>query len=82
MASRRSPSKESGPKSGATNPPAPAPAHSDRFSQLEKKTAEIRDGTIRDVLKELRRLSYEIEAINRRLDEPACTGETLDDLKI
>ena len=69
MATRRSPQKGSGPRSEATNTSAPAPANSDRFSQLEKH--EIRDGTTRDVLEELRRLSYEIETINRRFDEPA-----------
>ena len=83
MASRRSPQKESGPKSGATNPSAPAPTHSGKFSQMEKQIAEIRNGTIRDGLEEFRRLSYEIEAIDRRLDERIRrTGETLDDLKV
>ena len=82
MTMRRSPQKGSGPKSGATNPPAPAPVHSRRFLQLKNQIAEIRDGAIRDVLEELRRLSYEIEAINKRFDEPARTGETLDDFKV
>ena len=61
-----SPPKGSGPKSGATNPQAPAAVSSDRFSQLEKLVAEIRDGTIRNVLEKLRRLSYKIEEINIR----------------
>ena len=30
--------------------------------------AEIRDGTIKEVLEKLRLLSYEIEEINRRFD--------------
>ena len=66
MATRRSPKKGSGPKSGATNSPAPAPAPSDRFLQLEKQVAEIRDGIIKDVLEKLRRLSYEIEERNQQ----------------
>ena len=40
--------------------------------------AEIRDGTIRDVLEKLQRLSYEIEQINRRFDVFARSGDTLD----
>ena len=60
MAARRSP-QGSDPKLGATNPQAPAPASSDRLSQLEKQVAKIRD-----VLEKLRRLSCEIEEINRR----------------
>ena len=43
----RRPPQGSGPKAGATNPQAPAPAYSDRLSQLEKDMAEIRDGTIK-----------------------------------
>ena len=67
MAARRSP-QGSGPKSGATSPQAPAPAHSDRLSQLEKDMAEIRDGTIKEVLEKLRRLinSYETEDNNKQ----------------
>ena len=60
MATRRSP-QGSGPKAGATNPQAPAPAYSDKLSQLEKDMAEIRDSTIKEVLEKLRRFSYEIE---------------------
>ena len=56
----------SGPKAGATSPKAPAPAYGDRLSQLEKDTAEIRDGTIKEVLEKLRCLSYEIEEINTK----------------
>ena len=81
MATKRSPPKGSGPKSGATNDPAPAPATSDRVSQLEKQVAEIRDDIVRGVLEELRRLSCEIGEINRRFDTFACAGETLDDLR-
>ena len=86
MASRRSSQKSSGTKSGATNPQAPAPAHIDRFSQLEKqklkiRNGTIRNGTIRDELDEFRRLRYEIETTNTRFDEPAHTGEALDDLQ-
>ncbi|CAM9195176.1 unnamed protein product, partial [Ascophyllum nodosum] len=72
VTTRRSPPKGSGPKSGATNPPAPAPAPSGRFSQLKKQVAEIRD-----VLEKLRRLSYEIGEIDRRFDAFACTGGTV-----
>ena len=43
--------------------------------------AEIRDGTIKEVLKKLRLLSYEIEEINRRFDTVDRTGNTLDDLQ-
>ena len=42
----------------------------------------IRDGTITDVLEKLRRLSYEIEEINRRFYAFACTCEAPDDLRI
>ena len=65
MAIRRSP-QGSGTKSGTTNPQTPAPANSDRLSQLEKDMAEIRDVTIKGVLEKLRLLSDEIEEINRR----------------
>ena len=73
----RSPHKGSDPKSGATNPPAPAPALSDRFSLLEKQVTEIRD-----VLEKLRHLSHEIEEINRRFNSFACIGEILHDSRI
>ena len=43
--------------------------------------AEIRDGTIKEVLEKLRRLSYEIEEINRRFDSDR-TGDTLEDLRV
>ena len=81
MVTGRSP-QGSGPKSGVTNPQAPAPAYSDRLSQLEKDMAEIRDGTIKEVLEKLRRLSYEIEDINRRFDSLDRTGGTLDDFRV
>ena len=44
--------------------------------------AEIRDGTTKEVLEKLRRLSYEIEEINRRFDTVDHTGNTLDDLRV
>ena len=81
MAVRRSP-QGSGPKAGATSPQARAAAYGDRLSQLEKDMAEIRDGTIKEVLEKLRLLSYEIEEINRRFDTVDLTGNTLDDLRV
>ena len=81
MATRRPPRKGSGPKSGATNDPAPAPATSDKFSQLKKQVAEIRGSTTRDVLEKLRRLNSEIKDINRRFDAFARTDKSLDDLR-
>ena len=81
MAVRRSP-KGSGPKAGATSPQARASAYSGRLSQLEIDIAEIRDGTIEEVLEKLRLLSYEIEEINRRFDTVDRTGNTLDDLTV
>ena len=44
--------------------------------------AEIRDGTVKDVLVKLRLLSDEIEEINRRFGTVDRTGNTLDDLKV
>ena len=76
MATRRS-SRGLSPKAGAagaTSPQARAAAFGDRLSQLENDMAEIRDGTIKDVLVKLQLLSDEIEEINRRFG-------TLDDLK-
>ena len=81
MASRSSPKVGSGPRSEATDPPAPVPAHSNICLQLEKQIAEIRDRMIRDVIEEFRRLIYEIEEINRGFDVLARTGEILDDLR-
>ena len=81
MAMRRS-SQGSGPKAGATSPQARAPAYSDRLSQLEKDMAEIRDGTIKEVLEKLRLLSDDIEEINRRFDTVDRTGDTLDDFRV
>ena len=75
MVVRRSP-QGSGPKARATSPQARASAYSDRLSQLEKDMAEIRDGTIKEVLEQLRLLSYEIEEINRRFDTVDRTGNT------
>ena len=79
MATRRSP-QGSGPKAGATNPQTPSLAYSDRLSQLEKDMAEIRGGTMKEVLEKLRRQSDEIEEINRRFYSLDCTGNTLEDL--
>ena len=72
----------SDPKAGATSPQARAPAYSDRLSQLEKDVAEIRDGTVKEVLEKLRRLSYDIEEINKRFDTDDRTGDTLEDLRV
>ena len=44
--------------------------------------AEIRDGTIKEVLEKLRLLSDEIEGINGRFDTVDRTGDTLDDLRV
>ena len=60
----------------------PAPASSDMLSQLDKQTAEIRDGAIKDVLDKLRRLSCKIEEINTRFDSFDRTGGTLDDFRV
>ena len=80
MAARRS--TGSGPKDGATSPQAQAAAFGDRLSQLENDMAEIRDGTMKDVLVKLRLLSDEIEEINRRSGTVDRTGNTLDDLRV
>ena len=81
MATRRSP-QGPGPKAGATSLQEPAPVYSNRLWQLEKDTTKIRDGTIKEVLEKLRRLSYEIEEINRRLDTLDRTGDTLEDFRV
>ena len=44
--------------------------------------SEIRDGTIKEVLEKLRRLSYEIEDINRMFDPFDRTGGTFDDFRV
>ena len=44
--------------------------------------AEIRDGTVKEVLKKLRRLSYDIEEINKKMDTADRTGDTLEDLRV
>ena len=80
MATRRP--QGSHPKGGATNPQARAPAYNDRLSQLEKDGAEIRDGTVKEVLEKLRRLSYDIEEINKRSDTVDRTSDALEDLKV
>ena len=72
MAVRRSTGLD--PKDGATSPQARAAAYGDRLSQLENDMAEIRDGTMKDVLVKLRLLSDEIEEINRRFGTVDRTG--------
>ena len=44
--------------------------------------AEIRDSTIKEMLEKLRRLSYEIEDINRRFGSFDRTGGTLDEFRV
>ena len=44
--------------------------------------AGIRDSMIKEALEKLRRLSSEIEEINKRFDTLDCTGETLDDFRV
>ena len=44
--------------------------------------AEIRDGTMKDVLVKLRLLSDEIEEINRRSGTVDRAGNILDDLRV
>ena len=43
--------------------------------------SEIRDGTVKEVLEKLQRLSYEIEEINSRFNTDR-TGDTLEDLRV
>ena len=40
--------------------------------------AEIRDGEVKEVLEKLRRLSYDIEEVNKRFDTVNRTGDTLE----
>ena len=70
--------KGTDPKAGVTSPEVRVPAYSDRLSQLEKDVAEIRDDTVKKALEELRRLSYDIEEINKRFDTVDRTGDTLE----
>ena len=79
MAARRSP-QGSDPKAG--RPQARALAYSDRLSQLEKDGVEIRDGTVKEELEQLRGLSDDIEEINKRFDAVDRTGDTLEHLRI
>ena len=44
--------------------------------------AEIRDGTIKEVVEKLRRLSYGIEEISKRFDSLDRTGDVLDDFRL
>ena len=44
--------------------------------------AEIRDGTIKEVLEKLRRLSYEIEDVNKRFNSLDHTCGTLEDFRV
>ena len=80
MAARRP--QGSDPKAGVTSPEARVPAYSDRLSQLEKDVAEIRDDTVKEVLEELRRPSYDIEEINKRYNTVDRTGDTLEELRV
>ena len=87
MATRRSshglsPKAGAAGAAGATSPQARAAAFGDRLSQLENDMAEIRDGTMKDVLGKLQLLSDEIEEINRRFGTVDHTGNTLDDLRV
>ena len=43
--------------------------------------SEIRDGTVKEVLEKLQRLSYEFEEINSRFNTDR-TGDTLEDLRV
>ena len=49
---------------------------------MEKDAAEIRDGTVKEVLEKLRGLSDDIEQINRRFDTFDRTGDTLENLRV
>ena len=80
MAARRP--QGSDPKAGVTSPKARVPAYSDRLSQLGNDVAEIRKDTVKEVFEELRRLSYDIEEINKRFDTVDRTGETLEELRV
>ena len=80
MAARRP--QGSDPKAGVTSPEARVPAYSDRLSQLGNDVAEIRNGTVKKVFEELRRLSYDIEEINKRFDTVDRTGDTLEELRV
>ena len=44
--------------------------------------AEIRDGTVKEVLEKLRGLSDDIEEISKRFDTADLTGDTLEDLRV
>ena len=44
--------------------------------------AEIRNDTVKKVFEELRRLSYDIEEINKRFDKVDRTGDTLEELRV
>ena len=44
--------------------------------------AEIRDGTVKEVLEKLRHLSYDIEEISKGFDTVDRTGDTLEDLRV
>ena len=81
MATRRSP-QGSDPKAGATSSQARAQAYNDRLSQLENDVAEIRDGTVKEVLEKRRGLSDDIEEINSRFDTVDRTGDTLEDSRL
>ena len=44
--------------------------------------AEIRNDTVKEVFEELRRLSYDIEEINKSFDTVDRTGDTLEELRV
>ena len=44
--------------------------------------AEIRNGTVKEVLEKLRRLSYDTEEINKWFDTVDRTGDTLEDVRV
>ena len=60
----------------------PQHIYSDRLSQLENDMAKIRDGTMKEVLEKLRRLSDKIEEIDRRFISLDRKGNTLDDFRV
>ena len=80
MAARRP--QGSDPKPGVTSPEARVPAYSDRLSQLGNDVAEIKNDTVKKVFEELRRMSYDIEEINKRFDAVDRTGDTLEELRV
>ena len=62
--------------------PTHEPQHVAIGCRSYKRMAEMRDGTMKDVLRKLRLVSDEIEEINRRFGTVDRTGNTLDDLRV